>query len=198
MARTALPKPLGDLNPWRTELLEVQPAYDSIILIGFMGCGKTTQGSLLALILGREFVDLDKSIEKHTGKTIKEIFTEDGEEYFRKIEQQCFDILPKNFNGILAAGGGFKIWEQDAEFLSKALIVFLDPDVSTLLTRLKSSVNRPLLPKDPQLRNEYIRNMLLKRKPHYLRNAKPLPIPVDEAVTTTMDRILQLFHGQEN
>ena len=78
----------------------------NIILIGFRGTGKSTVGELLANRLERDFIDSDKYIESSTGKTIKRIFEEEGEEGFRKIEADAIARLSKMDNKIVSAGGG--------------------------------------------------------------------------------------------
>ena len=78
----------------------------NIILIGMMGCGKTTAGRLLAQQLGRPFVDCDELMEGHTGRTIAEIFAQDGERGFRSLESQVLEQLSNQEGLVIATGGG--------------------------------------------------------------------------------------------
>ncbi len=85
----------------------------NIVLIGFRGTGKSTVGRLLAKHLERDFIDSDKSIESSTGKTIKCIFEEDGEESFRKIEADVIAELSKEDNKVISAGGGAVLRDEN-------------------------------------------------------------------------------------
>lgn len=79
---------------------------DNIILIGMMGCGKTTVGQLLAGMLGRELVDTDAFIETQEGRPISAIFAAEGEEYFRALELRACQKLARRSNLVIACGGG--------------------------------------------------------------------------------------------
>ena len=85
----------------------------NIVLIGFRGTGKSTVGRLLAKRLERDFIDSDKYIEDSTGKTIKSIFEEDGEEGFRQIEADTITELSKADNKVISAGGGVVLREEN-------------------------------------------------------------------------------------
>ncbi|MFR7510805.1 MAG: shikimate kinase [Muribaculaceae bacterium] len=78
----------------------------NIVLIGFMGSGKTSVGKRLSLVLKREFIDTDDFIEKREGMTINEIFKEKGEEEFRKIERELYKRFSTPKKKIIATGGG--------------------------------------------------------------------------------------------
>jgi len=79
----------------------------NIVLLGYMGCGKTTIGKILSKITGKKFIDLDSYIESTTNQTISNIFSSKGEVYFRKIESDCLKVIMGNYdNVILSLGGG--------------------------------------------------------------------------------------------
>lgn len=120
---------------------------DNIILIGFMGCGKSSIGRTLAS-RGYSLVDTDEYIEARTGTTIKNIFATKGEEYFRQLETDAIEDLldtQKN-NMVIAVGGGLPIKEQNRKLLKKlGHVIYLTADVGTLVNRLKGDDKRPLL-----------------------------------------------------
>ena len=121
----------------------------NLVLTGMMGVGKSTIGKKLAKKLKRKFVDIDKIIEINEKKTIKEIFENKGENYFRKIEKKItLEELKKN-NLVMALGGGaFMNTSIRKEIKSSCLSFWLDLKVESLLSRLKNVKKRPLLDQD--------------------------------------------------
>lgn len=143
-------------------------------LTGFMGVGKSTIGPILANTLGLNFIDLDEYIEKSEGKKIKDIFTEKGEEYFRKVEAELLRDASKQSNIIIALGGGAAVQKENIDFIkNNGKMIYLKASESSLLKRLFYKRNRPLLNK--QLENnpskEEVKEMLVKliseREPFY-------------------------------
>ncbi len=99
----------------------------NIVLIGFRGTGKSTVGKLLANRLKRDFIDTDEYIVSTTEKTIKDIFEEEGEEGFRKIETNAIAKLSKMSNKIIAAGGGVVLKKENVENLkSNGFLILLE------------------------------------------------------------------------
>lgn len=84
-------------------------SHRSVALIGFMGVGKTTVGSLLAQLLHFDFLDTDKLIEQRQGRKISEIFATDGEPFFRKLESDLCTELEGESNKVIATGGGLAV-----------------------------------------------------------------------------------------
>ncbi len=119
----------------------------NIILIGFMGSGKTSVGVQLARNLGYTFCDTDQLIEKESGRSIRNIFAEDGEEYFRKLETSLIkDLYGSLDRSVLSVGGGLPIREGNAELLKRlGQVVYLKATKETILKRLKGDTTRPLL-----------------------------------------------------
>jgi len=138
----------------------------NLVLTGMMGVGKSTIGKKLAKKLKRKFVDIDEIIEMKEKNTIKEIFENKGENYFRKIEKKItLEELKKN-NLVMALGGGAFI---DAsirrEIKTSCLSFWLDLNIASLLLRLKNVKKRPLL--DESKLEESMNEIYLKRKEIY-------------------------------
>ena len=118
----------------------------NILLIGFMGSGKTTIANRLANNLGFEFIDTDELIEKNASKSINEIFTDEGESEFRKLESQVLGELEGRERMVIATGGGIVSSDDNIKRLRKIGIVFwLDAGVDSILERVSRNNDRPLL-----------------------------------------------------
>ncbi len=121
----------------------------SIVLIGLMGAGKTTVGRRLAKRLGLPFVDADHEIERAAGKSIEEIFAEDGEEFFRAGEERVIARLLENGPQVLATGGGAWMREATRERVKeRGISVWLKADLDVLMERVLRRPGRPLLKND--------------------------------------------------
>lgn len=123
--------------------------YDNIILIGFMGSGKTSVGKVLARQLFKKFVDVDTIIEAEQNSSISEIFQNKGEEHFRVLEQECIDKLTQKTGQVIATGGGLPIYSSISK---KSLIIYIDADFDVIMKRLpaKERDKRPLLQDEPK------------------------------------------------
>ncbi len=118
----------------------------NLVLIGFMGSGKSTIGRYLEKTLEMKLVDLDHYIEKKNKMSIREIFDRYGEDKFRKLEVEACKEISKLNNVIVSTGGGIVLNRKNIDELEKdSLIIYLDVDRNTLYRRLKNSKNRPLL-----------------------------------------------------
>ncbi|TET26383.1 MAG: shikimate kinase [Dehalococcoidia bacterium] len=142
----------------------------SIALIGFMGVGKTAVGRVLARKLKRKFVELDSLIERRAGKSIPEIFREEGEVAFRKLEIEVTEAVSRNGNQVIAAGGGVVLNKINIDRLKEdSLIVYLTAPPKVILKRIEAGGERPLLEvTNPTLT---IQELLSFRKPFYERAA---------------------------
>ncbi len=142
-----------------------------IILVGYMGSGKSTIAKLLADKINFAFDDLDNFIEKQEKTSINSIFERKGELYFRKLEQQALKkVLNKKKNIVLSLGGGTPCYFNNHEVLNSEnnISVYLKASIDTLLQRLKSSSNRPLLLNlSVNKRKEYIAKQLFERSFYY-------------------------------
>lgn len=125
--------------------------YNNIVLIGFMGSGKTSVGKILARKLYKDFVDVDTVIEKEQAASINEIFEDKDEMYFRGLEQKCIDELSKTKGQVIATGGGLPIYGSLPE---KSLIIYIDADFDVILDRLsaREHAKRPLLQDEKKAR----------------------------------------------
>ena len=140
---------------------------DNIILIGFMGCGKTTVGIKLSYRMRRSMLDTDKIIEKDEGRTISEIFDTDGEGYFRDLETKCLKkLIATENNHIISVGGGLPVREENQALLKElGTVIYLRARAETIYERLKDDKTRPLLQVDDPMQK--IRTLMEKRSAAY-------------------------------
>jgi shikimate kinase len=141
----------------------------SVCLVGFMGSGKSCVGQALALRLGWPFLDLDQRIEQHAGRTVAQIFSEDGEPAFRRMEHdELRNILSNSsYPQIVAVGGGAFVQTENAALLAahRVISVFLDAPAEVLWQRCKND------PQERPLRQtfEQFETLYRGRRPHYLK-----------------------------
>ena len=144
----------------------------SLVLTGMMGVGKSTIGRLIAKRLKIKFIDVDKIIEKKEKKTIKRIFEDNGEKYFRKLEEKTTLKILKNNNTVIALGGGaFINNEIRQKVLSSCVSVWLKVDLDKLIKRYNKNDRRPLLNKK-KLNTDVKRIYQSRKKIYSLANFK--------------------------
>ncbi|MFN6483671.1 MULTISPECIES: shikimate kinase [unclassified Nostoc] len=137
----------------------------NLYLIGIMGVGKTTVGRLLAKELGYGFVDTDDVITQVTGKSINQLFIEEGEAGFRQLESNVLSQVCAFTKLTIATGGGIVLRQENWGYLHHGLIVWLDTPVEIIYRRLAEDTTRPLLQDaDPQGK---LRSLLEQRTPLY-------------------------------
>lgn len=142
----------------------------NIVLIGFMGSGKSTIGKWLSEKLEMDLLDTDSLIEDKMKRNINLIFQEYGEEYFRKIEKNTIKELSDEKNKIIACGGGVALNEENIQYLKKnGKIIYLETKVENIYDRLRGDTSRPLLKNS--ITKEYIKDLLNKREAYYQRAA---------------------------
>ena len=142
----------------------------SIIIIGYMGAGKTTVGKALAKELGVMFYDLDWYIESRMRKTVKQIFDEIGEEGFRKIERNMLHEVAEIENVVGSCGGGTPCFFDNMDYMNQlGETIYLKASPETLHTHLKmgKGVRPLLLNKTPEEVEIFIREQLKLREPFY-------------------------------
>lgn len=144
----------------------------NIVLIGMMGCGKTTVAKELSkLLTNYKYVDIDEEIEKSTQKKISEIFLRHGEQFFRMLETEKIKHFCKNDNQIISAGGGAFEREENRLNLSKnGMVIYLKTSPEEIYTRIKSETHRPLLNKNFSV--EKITEIIKLREPNYSKAHK--------------------------
>lgn len=119
---------------------------ENVFLIGFMGVGKSTVGKALAVNLGVPHVDSDAEIERIVGKTISDMFAEDGEEYFREKETEFLRALSKDAPVVVSCGGGLILRDENLTLMKACgKAVYLTATPETIYARVCHSTHRPLL-----------------------------------------------------
>ena len=170
-----------------------------IILIGYMGAGKTTVGKALAKELGVTFYDLDWYIESRMRKTVAQIFAEKGEEGFRKIEHNMLHEIAEFEDVIVSCGGGTPCFFDNIDYMNQqGPVVYLKADPEVLCKHLAMSKNdRPLLRgKSPEELITFIREQLEKREPFYTKARYTLDVSLldnYEKIKISVDKIRQLL-----
>ncbi|MBS5064531.1 MAG: shikimate kinase [Hungatella hathewayi] len=139
----------------------------NMILIGFMGAGKTSVGEELAGRFGKTLIDTDRMIEERAGMSISDIFAVQGEEAFRRLETEVLEQLISEASGeMISVGGGLPLREENRKLLKKlGTIIYLRVRPETVLARLKGDTTRPLLQGDDV--EEKVNSLLSKRGPIY-------------------------------
>lgn len=142
-----------------------------IVLIGFMGSGKTRVGKQLAKDLGLPFVDLEKQITKKMNLTVREIFERFGEPFYRALETYGLkELTESKKQSVVSIGAGTPMQEQNEEYIKKlGTVVYIKGSYATLKERLEGSGKSPLL--DGEDREEKIKKLLKQRDPVYKKFA---------------------------
>lgn len=165
---------------------------ETIVLIGPPGAGKSTVGHLLAQRLGVGFTDTDQAIEERVGRTIAEIFVDDGEPAFREIEERVVLEALQNESGVISLGGGSILSEPVRNHLrskpDSMRVVFLDVSISHAAPRVGFNRERPLLLVNPRAQWQELMN---RRRPFYLELADHVldtndlsPVDIAEQIVT--------------
>lgn len=172
---------------------------NNIILIGFMGCGKSTVGKKIAKECEMDFLDTDAWIEEREETSISEIFAGKGENYFRELETKCLEVLAeesgqKNHSHVnrkvISVGGGLPIREENRQLLKKLGTVFyLKASEDTIYHRLKTDTTRPLLQgENPK---QKIRDLMEAREEKYILASDRVIVVDDKKVKEIVEEIKQ-------
>jgi shikimate kinase len=170
-----------------------------IILIGYMGAGKTTVGKALSKELGIIFYDLDWYIESRMRKTVSQIFAERGEEGFRKIEYNLLHEVAEFEDIIISCGGGTPCFFDNMDYLNQqGQVVYLKADPEVLYKHLMmAKVERPLIKgKSHDELLAFIREQLEKREPFYSKARYTLDVSLMdnyEKIKTSVAKIIELL-----
>jgi shikimate kinase len=164
----------------------------NIALIGFMGTGKTAVGEVLAKKLDRKFVELDSLIEQKAGKSIPDIFQQEGEVAFRELEVEATRNIAREEYLVIACGGGIVLNKINIDRLKEsAVMVYLTASPGVILKRVSGDEGRPLLRTDDKALK--IRGLLSFRKPFYERAAditiNTSKLDIDALVEQIMNRL---------
>jgi shikimate kinase len=162
-----------------------------VVLVGFMGSGKSAVGRVLARRLGYRFEDMDRRIEARTGRTIAEIFRDDGEEAFRGLEREEALAVSRLEDRVVASGGGAFAQPETRRILQKgAIIVWLRCDIGRILARVPPDGSRPLAGN-----RDIMRALLAEREPWY----RMADVAVDASTGSpreVAERIVGLIEGR--
>ena len=165
----------------------------SVALIGFMGTGKTVVGKALAEKLGKEFIELDALIERKAGKTIPEIFKQNGEVAFRELEIKVAREVSQKRNAVIACGGGVVLNKINIDRLKwESVIVYLTASPEVIMKRTSSDRNeRPLLGTTDKASE--VRRLLQFRKPFYEHAAEitidTSKLDIESVVTKIIEKV---------
>ncbi len=164
----------------------------NLVLIGFMGTGKSSVGRLAADVLQFTFLDTDRVIEARAGATISDLFARQGEPAFREWERKIVDELTRRSKTVIATGGGLPVAEGNlASLKSHALVVCLWASPETIFERVRQHNHRPLLNEADPLAK--IRSLLAAREPFY-RQADVLVNTEQRSLKEVASQVVHQFH----
>ena len=175
-----------------------------VILIGYMGAGKTTVGKELARRLGLMFYDLDWYVTSRMRRTVKQIFDEGGEEAFRRIEHNMLHEVAEFENVVISCGGGTPCFYDNIGYMNRqGETVYLKaaPEVLCAHLRMGRSV-RPLLQgKTPEQMEAFVEEHLREREPFYTQAKHVLDVSVldtEDKIRKSVDKIIEMLHAPRN
>lgn len=169
----------------------------NIMLIGFMGTGKTTVSREMSRTMNIKEVDMDKYIVKREGMSINDIFDNKGEEYFRNVETECLREIQKEKGKIVSCGGGAVLKDDNVKCMKDGgVIVLLLATPETVYNRVKNGKERPLL--NGHMNVEYISELMEKRKKRYLDVADikiatdgKTPVDICHEIIDSLDKLVK-------
>lgn len=146
---------------------------DNYVLIGFMGAGKTSVGTMLANATGKKFMDTDSLIVQQMGLSINDIFAQYGEDYFRNLETNLLKALCDTaHDAVISVGGGLPVREVNRPYLKQlGTVVYLSTTESTVIKRLKGDATRPLLKGTKEEVKEKVKKLMNDRREIYKESA---------------------------
>ena len=162
----------------------------NIVLIGFMGTGKSTIARELAKTHQMNIVEMDEEILRRRGKSIADIFKEEGEEYFRDLETALLKELQTKENQVISCGGGAVLREENVRVMKKnGRVVLLTALPQTIYERVKNNTDRPIL--QGNMNVEYIASLMEKRREKYEKAADIVIATDGKNVSQICEEMLQ-------
>lgn len=169
----------------------------NIMLIGFMGTGKTTISRELSKSMNIREVDMDSYIVKREGMSINDIFDNKGEEYFRNVETECLKEIQKEKGRIVSCGGGAVLKDENVKCMKDGgVIVLLTATPETVYNRVKNGKERPIL--NGHMNVGYISELMEKRKQRYLDVADikivtdgKTPVNICNEIVQSLDKLVK-------
>ncbi|MAW52004.1 MAG: shikimate kinase [Geminicoccus sp.] len=168
-----------------------------IVLVGLMGCGKSSVGKVIAPLLDLEFFDSDAEIEDAAGMSIAEIFENYGEAEFRSLERRIFERLLDGQPKVIAAGGGAFVQDDTRTVIQEGSVsIWLQAKLAVLVARTQKRGNRPILAgKDHRV---VLRELMERRRPAYEQAALRVfsgPESVDKTVLAALEALNRYFRS---
>ena len=158
-----------------------------VVLVGPPGAGKSTVGKRVAKRLGVGFRDTDADIVTTTGKSIAEIFIDDGEEHFRALERDAVATALREHDGVLSLGGGAVLSEQTRDLLKQHTVVLLDVDLGHATQRVGLNRDRPVLALNPRAQ---LKVLLEQRMPLYREVATHVVDTSSRSLSQVVDAVI--------
>lgn len=169
----------------------------NIILIGFMGVGKTSVATRLSEKLAMQIVETDREIVEREGMSIPEIFSSHGEEYFRDRETEVFRDIKDSHQMIISAGGGAVLRDENVKNMkSNGVIILLTATPATILARVRDNTDRPLL--NGNMNEEYISSMMERRRARYEEVADLKIDTTGKTVQEVCEAIIEALHAEDS
>jgi len=183
----------GDMKIDPARLLGPRLQGSNLYFVGMMGAGKSAVGDIVAKRLGTyNFLDTDDIIEKATSMTIPEIFAEEGEEGFRKVEAQILDSVHAYVRCVVSTGGGLVCRIQNWSKLQTGIVIFLDVTPEVIMKRIEGT-DRPLLQTDDPLQT--LKDLSEERKDKYAQSDITIEISEDMNEDQVADEVVKLMHN---
>lgn len=171
--------------------IQAKTLFDkNILLIGFMGAGKSTVSAKLSELLAMEIMEMDAYIQKKEGMSIKDIFATNGEEYFRNCESNTLIELRERKHMVVSCGGGVPLREKNVELMKNSgYVVWLTATPEAIYERVKDSTERPLL--NGNMNVPFIQNLMESRREKYERAADIVIDTTGKEIETICEELLQ-------
>lgn len=171
--------------------IQAKTLFDkNILLIGFMGAGKSTVSAKLSELLAMEIMEMDAYIQEKEGMSIKEIFAVNGEEYFRNCESNTLIELREKKHMVVSCGGGVPLREKNVELMKNSgYVVWLTATPEAIYERVKDSTERPLL--NGNMNVPFIQNLMESRREKYERAADIVIDTTGKEIEEICEELLQ-------